>query len=161
MTAVVESSRNQPSTDRLVGVRKALWAVLGLMILQGVLGIYVNLFSSLPVPSDPNAVFPIVFSTPVLAAHFLNALALIGLSAYLVWSAGRVRVPGLRFWSAMLLVAFFAATYSGYHFTGTQNNDYSFAMELGFLAALGVVALLIYRVGVSLVVERGVSAVTG
>lgn len=139
---------------RLAQIRLTLWVVLGLMVVQGALGIYVNLFGNLSAPSDPNAVFPIVFGSPVLAAHFLNAFALIGLTAFLLVRSGDGQIPGLRMWSALLLAAFVAAAYSGYHFTGTQENVYSFSMEMGFLVALVLVAVLIYRTGVTIATVR-------
>lgn len=140
--------------NRLAQIRLSLWIVLGLMAVQGALGIYVNLFGNLSAPSDPNAVFPIVFGSPVLAAHFLNAFALIGLTAFLLVRAGGVQIPGLRAWSGLLLASFVAAAYSGYHFTGTQENIYSFSMEMGFLVALVLVAVLIYRTGVTIATAR-------
>lgn len=128
-------------------VRSALWVMLGSMVLQGMLGIYLNLFVGLTAPSDPNAVFPIVFAHPVLTVHFFNALFLVALSAFLLIRAGGVGVPYLRLGSALLLVTFLVASYSGYHFVGTENNGYSFAMETGFFAALVLVVVLLQRTG--------------
>jgi uncharacterized membrane protein len=142
----VASSSSNP-LSRLPSARWALWSTLALMMLQGALGIYLNLYVSLPTPSDPNAVFPIIFSNPVLAAHFLNAFALMGLSIFLIVVAPRTGIAGLRAWSGLLLAAFVAAGYSGYHFTGTEENGYSFAMEMAFFAAVVLVVVLIYRSG--------------
>ena len=128
-------------------VRLALWVMLGSMVVQGMLGIYLNLYGNLTAPSDPNAVFPIVFGNAVLAVHFLNALFLVALSAYALARSGGLGVPYLRPGSALLVVTFVLASYSGYHFTGTQNNGYSFAMETAFFLALVLVVVLLQRTG--------------
>lgn len=130
---------------RIGRVHSLLWMVLGLMFLQGVLGIYLNLFVPLTAPSDPNAVFPIVFGNPILTVHFLNALLLVALAATLLAISGGMGVKWLRPGSALLLLAFVVASYSGYHFVGSEDNVYSFAMEMGFFGAMGLTVLLIHR----------------
>jgi hypothetical protein len=133
-----------PSLSR---VRFTLWLLVPVLILQAAMGIFLNLFVTLPLPANLGVVFPVIFSDPVLSSHFLVGVLLIALAAAAaVFSRG----PALRStrYTAIALALIFAGTaYAGYHFVGTQENSYSFLMEIGFLASIGLLFLLLYLTG--------------
>jgi heme A synthase len=129
---------------RMRQLRRMAWALLVLLILESLLGIFANLFITLPCG---DAIVPIFTSIPVLALHVFDGFAMLLLAAYFLLLAHRAGLRRLRNVAALevLFVAF--AIQEGFAFAATQNNDYSFGMEVGFLLAILGVARLLYLLG--------------
>lgn len=128
-------------------IQRGLVLLLGVLVLQNALGVYVNLFVTLSLPANLGTVFPVIFSNPILILHALAALVLVaGSIRFLV---ARTAIVGVRFRqvAAVMLVVVAVTSYMGYHFVGTQENVYSFAMEMGFLATLVLALYLRHLLG--------------
>lgn len=127
--------------------RAAAGLSFALLLVQNALGLYLNLYVTLARPAGIGSVFPVLVSNPVLIAHGVNAMALLGLAILLAVVGGRARagrtVRGLGLASILALAV---TAYLGYHFVATQENGYSFGMELGYLSALALQAAILYRV---------------
>jgi hypothetical protein len=119
---------------------------VGLLVVENALGIYVNLFVSLALPSSIANVFPVLFSNTVLIAHGVVAALLIAASAILIVLTGRTGDPSLRYLAIAALLVLALTSYLGYHFVATQENLYSFGMEMGFLAVLLLQMAVLARV---------------
>jgi len=127
MTTKTQQHDNQAaaSSRRLGALRGNCMGAAVLLIIQFGLGIVVNLYVTLP---DHKPFFSTVFGSPLLAAHVIVAVALLGASmSALVRAihARRVIVP-----TAVGFAAVLAAAIAGAAFTSSQNTGASLAMAL-------------------------------
>lgn len=112
--------------------------------MQCIIGVGVAVLVTLP--SSPS--FMTVFtSIPLLTAHVVLALLLIVVALYATVLAYRLHLPGIAGWEALATAFLLFASQEGLAFTSTQNNAYSLGMVLGFLGALFVQVVVIYRLG--------------
>lgn len=134
------------SVDRLGKLNRIVrWTgvLLGLQILQNLIGMALNLYVT--VPTSPT--FAEVFlSIPVLSFHILNGFLVVALAAVLLVLVRRVAVAGVTGWAVVLLVGVVVALQEGFAFVFTQDNAYSYGMEVGFLVAVAASAGVLYRV---------------
>lgn len=129
--------------ERLRAIVRWSWITLLLLLLQNVMGTYLNLYVDLTqFPSGDAAIRSVV----VLDLHVLNAIAIIGTSAYVLAKAVRTRDRTMRL-SALAGLAFvILAFFSGIEFTFFGDVDaFSFLMEVGFLGIIGCVVLVLYE----------------
>lgn len=119
------------------------WAVLVLLFVQNVLGIYLNLF--VPLPEGPS-LDSLMASYSVLAAHVIVGILLLVAPGIVLYLAARARRADL--WApALATLAFaFLAFMSGIEFViGGQDDALSFLMELGFLGVVASDVLVLYQ----------------
>ena len=119
------------------------WTIAALLAVQNAGGILLNLYITLP-SDDPAAA---IATIPSLALHVGNAFLLIALAVYVLVLAHRARWRTVRNLAAVLVAALAVAVEEGFAFTATQDDGFSFGMELGFLAAVLAVAGILYRTG--------------
>lgn len=115
--------------------QKLLYSELGLLVVQYLLGMYVNLY--VDVPSTLTAAFWESQTTLIIIAHMWVGAALLGIAIYLAIRSSTIRIPGVRTssLSGLLWVSF--AFLSGIAFLfGGANNLFSYAMAAGFLFAV-------------------------
>lgn len=129
---------------RLHQLRRMAWGLLLLLVLESLLGIFANLFITLPKGDVIGAIFT---SIPVLALHVFDGFAMLLVAAYFLLLAHRAGLRRLRNVAALEVVFVAFAIQEGFAFAVTQNNDYSFGMEVGFLLAVLGVARLLYLLG--------------
>jgi len=111
-------------------------------VVECVIGIALALYVSLP--SSPS--FLTVFtSVPLLTAHIALAFLLTIVALYATLLALRLRVPGVAGWEALTTLFLLVAVQEGFAFTFDQNNLYVLGMVVGFLGALVVQGVVIYR----------------
>jgi len=110
--------------------------LMGALIVQYVLGMYVNLFLTFPNNATEGQLWEFAWSQPPLAAHIILAiLILIGAIALCI----RAIHYKNRRWiiaSSLGLVAILAAGASGATFIPSQIDWYSYSMSIFFLAAI-------------------------
>ncbi len=118
------------------------WVLFGLLVVECVIGIALAMYVSLP--SSPS--FLTVFtSVPLLTAHIALAFLLTIVALYATLLALRLRVPGVAGWEALTTLFLLVAVQEGFAFTFNQNNLYVLGMVVGFLGALVVQGVVIYR----------------
>lgn len=118
------------------------WALLVLLLIQNVLGIYLNLFVTLPPSHDLAA---LIASYAVLAIHVIVGFLILGAAAVVLFLAARSRRTTLWVSALVSLVFAFLAFSSGVEFTvGGQDNVLSFVMELAFLGVVAFDVLVLY-----------------
>lgn len=118
------------------------WVLVALLLLQNVMGIYLNLFVPLPQSTDLAA---LLASYSVLAIHVALGFFILGTAGVILFLAGRTR--RLSLWLPALGSLSFAllAFSSGVEFTiGGQDDLFSFLMELLFLGAVGCDVVVLY-----------------
>lgn len=139
-----------PSADAAAVARRRVTrlagSMVGLLVVQNALGIYVNLFVNLAIPSSIATVFPVIFSNPVLIVHGLVAWLLIGAAAAEIAVGGRTGDRWIRPLAIAAVLVLALTAYLGYHFVATQDNAYSFGMEMGFLTVLLLNVAILARV---------------
>lgn len=116
------------------------WPILGLLAVQFLLGMGLNLYVVLP----SGSVGAILASSPVLILHVLVALFLIGISARALLLAWRLRARRALAGGILALLSALVATGAGVSFTfGTGGAGASYAMSIGFVGMLiGAAALV-------------------
>ncbi|HKN06633.1 MAG TPA: hypothetical protein VJ021_03370 [Thermoplasmata archaeon] len=136
-------AENAPSARRAAErLRHLGWVLFGLLVVECVIGIALALYVSLP--SSPS--FLTVFtSVPLLTAHIALAFLLTIVALYATLLALRLRVPGVAGWEALTTLFLLVAVQEGFAFTFDQNNLYVLGMVVGFLGALVVQGVVIYR----------------
>jgi hypothetical protein len=143
MTGSGDRSRSNSEPD-LPRLRRMAWTLLVLLVLENVLGIFANLYVTLP---SGNATLAIFTSIPVLALHVLNAFLMLGLAAYFLLLCHRTGLRRLRNVAALEILFLVFAIQEGFAFAATQNNVYSFGMDVAFLLSVTAVARILYLVG--------------
>ena len=110
--------------------------LIGALIVQYVLGMYVNLFVSFPQNAIQRQLWEFAWSQPSVAAHIILAiLILLGAIVILV----RAILSKNRTWiiaTSVGLIAILAAGSSGATFISSQGDLYSYAMSLAFLVSI-------------------------
>ena len=99
---------------------------------------------ALPVPSSIGAVFVLA---PLLTIHIANAFLLVLGGVFLARYGWRTRERRLRAISLGALASVVVALQEGFAFTFTQNNAFSFGMEMGFLGAMILCGTLLWWTG--------------
>ncbi len=123
----------------------ALWAwiLLASLLVQNVVGIYLNLFVPLPQSSD---LAPLLAAYSVLALHVAVGFLILATAGILVFLAARIGRASLWIPALGSLVFSLMAFSSGVEFTvGGQNDLLSFVMELAFLGAVACDAVVLYE----------------
>jgi hypothetical protein len=129
---------------RLRGVRGLLWSLLGLLAVEFALGMGVNLFLILSLPSGYPGVIGVIASSPLLSAHALLAFLLLILSVILCVRTGSPMPARRRGLSIALAVTLVGTIFAGYSFVESQSNALSYGMALGFIVALLLVVALLH-----------------
>lgn len=118
------------------------WALLALLLVQNVLGIYLNLFVTLPESRDLAA---LLAAYSVLALHVTIGFLVLGTAAVILFLAARTRRLGLWLPAVGSLAFAFLAFSTGVEFTiGGQDDALSFLMELFFLGVVGCDVIVLY-----------------
>jgi len=116
--------------------------LLGLLVVESVLGVAIAMYVSLP--SSPT--FLSVFtSIPLLTAHIVLAFLLVVVAVYATVLAWRLRVSGTTGLEVLTLLFLLFAIQEGFAYTFDQNNMYALGMVVGFLGALVVQVVVVYR----------------
>jgi hypothetical protein len=142
--ATAPSTSLDRAATNLRGLRQFAWIGLLLLLIQNVTGIVLNLYVMLPIPGSFGAVFVLA---PVLTVHIVNALLLVAGGALLALYGWRTRVARLRAASLGALASVVVGVQEGFVFTFTQNNAFSFGMEMGFLGAVFLCGTLLFLTG--------------
>ncbi len=130
MTASVRPAAAAPS---IRSVRILALPMVILLAVEFLLGMALNLF----VAVGNGSAVAVLSSNPVLVAHVVVALLLLGLSGRAVVGSFRYPVRSLRVGAALALVSSVAATLAGSSFTfGGQNGWASYGMSVAFLGVL-------------------------
>jgi len=141
-------------------MRFTLWlrALVSLLSVQFLLGIWVNLYGSVPDSNSLVAAFRYT-GDPVLSAHMLLAVVLVVLAFVITVGAFDPAAPPRLRWLALAgLVTLFGAYEAGIQFimSGYSSNLDSFLMALAF-----IVAMVFYGVAQTVVGPSGPSADRG
>ena len=131
MTLSQDTRIPPPATTRLAALRGNCMGAAVLLIVQFGLGIGVNLYVTLP---SNKSFFATVFSSGVVAAHAIVALALLGAAI-----SALVRAIGVRRGVAFTLAglaAILVAAGAGVSFAGNQSNGASLTMALATAVAM-------------------------
>jgi heme A synthase len=132
------------------GLRPYIFAALLLLLLQYALGMWVNLFATIPAPDHGNGLFTAFGSAvtrgPVgLTLHALLGTFLVASAIALVIRAARTRKATPTVLSSVGLLAIIAAWVNGALFVGNGANGSSFGMAMGAgLALLCYVTMLFH-----------------
>lgn len=127
--------------------RIALWAwtLLALLLVQNILGIYLNLFVALPPSHDLGS---LVASYAALAVHVLVGFLILGTGGVVLYLSARSRRAALWVPALVALASAFLAFSTGVEFTvGGQDNLLSFVMEVAFLGVVAGDVLVLYVAG--------------
>lgn len=118
------------------------WAVLAVLLLQNVVGIYLNLFVALPTSPDLGT---LIASYSALAMHVALGFLLLATTGIVVYLAARSRNVSLWVPAVATLAFSLLAFSSGVEFTiGGQDDLVSFVMEIAFLGAVASDVLVLY-----------------
>ena len=115
-----------------------LRAIVGLLSLQFLLGIWVNLYGSFPATSDVQVAFT-YGGDPGLTGHYILAAVLVVLAVTIVLAAFRSGFPArLRWLTLGGLLSVLWASISGVEFilSGFTDNSVSFSMAFAFIVAM-------------------------
>jgi hypothetical protein len=130
----------KPTSRRLSGLRRASFAAFVLLVAQFVLGIYINLYVTVPSADHAHGLGQAIANGPAgLTVHIVLGLLLILAALGFLVQAILSRQPALIAAAVLGLLAMIGAAASGSSFTGSGRNDASMAM-----AALAAVGLLCY-----------------
>ncbi|HET7244631.1 MAG TPA: hypothetical protein VFJ07_07315 [Streptosporangiaceae bacterium] len=144
-------------TAGLARVRRASLATLVLVVAEYVIGMYVNLYSTVPEADHGQGLGAAIGNGPVLLSIHAVIGLLLGLGALgVAWQAVRSRRAAVIAWSAVGLLALAMATVAGAGFTNTGDRSASMAMSV-----LTGVALLCYAANIYLVRPQGTGTGTG
>ena len=131
---------------RVRRVRRILWALLGLLAIEFALGMAVNLFVSLSLPSGYPELLSVIESSGILSAHTVVAILLLFGSVVLCTQTGKPFLARVRGLSVLLTVTLVGTIFMGYSFVESQSNAFSYGMAMGFLVAFLLVVGLIHSV---------------
>jgi len=115
-----------------------LRAIVVLLSLQFVLGIWVALFGSFPSTDSVSAAL-MYGGDPVLTGHYLLAVVLLLLAVAVVYASIRPGIPArLRWYTLGGLLSIVWGWAAGIEFilSGFSNNEASFSMALAFIVAM-------------------------
>ncbi len=117
------------------GLRGLAILVIGLLVIQFVLGMVTNLYVQFPGADQPGQSWAVMRSQAPAAAHIVIGVLLLVSAVIFVIRAAR---KDNRRWlasSGVGLIAIIVAIYGGVTFVSSQVNAYSLAMALAFLVA--------------------------
>ncbi len=118
------------------------WALLALLLLQNILGIYLNLFVALPASQDLAA---LLASYSVLAMHVTVGFLILATAGVILFLGARTHRGALWIPALAALVFALLAFSTGVEFTiGGQDDVLSFLMEIAFLGVVGSDVLVLY-----------------
>ncbi|MCI4325597.1 MAG: hypothetical protein L3K00_06930 [Thermoplasmata archaeon] len=120
------------------------WGLLGLLVIENLLGIFATLYITLP---SGNAIPAIFTSYPVLALHVANGFLMLAAALFLTYRAHSIGAFPLRNAAALEVVFLALAIQEGFAYAATQNNVYSFGMDFAFLMAVLAVARMLFLLG--------------
>jgi hypothetical protein len=154
MSLRAESPARPSGTSAIAGlaqVRRASLVALVLVVAEYVIGMYVNLYTTIPRADHGHGVGTAITNGPaMLSLHAVIGL-LLGLGALgVLVQAVRSRRPAVIAWSAAGLLALAMAAVAGAGFTSTGDRTASLAMSV-----LTGVALLCYAANIYLVRPPG------
>lgn len=138
-----------PRADRPRPDPRSVWGTLGLPLLgmlaiELLLGMALNLFTTLPTGSPAS----IVLSSPVLILHMVLGVLLVGITSRAVVLSARIRERAAISASVLGLVSVLVALLAGLSFTfGDQSNAASFGMAAGFTGAFISAGLILWLRG--------------
>ncbi len=117
--------------------------MLVLLLLQNLLGIYLNLFVPLPQGPDLLALMAVY---AVLAVHVVVGISLLVSTGVVLLLAARAHLRSLWAPALVSFASTFAAFESGIEFViGGQGDWFSFLMEAFFLAAVAFDVLVLFQ----------------
>ncbi len=142
--SVAPGSLPPVQAKRLRSLRVALNAIIGLLFLQFLMGMWANLFASFPSPGpSPGQGFGVVSlimssRMSVLMVHAVTGLVILALSIAAVALTRGQKQKNLVLFGMLGLVSVLVAVYSGYYFvySGYTSGVYSFVMAAGFICAI-------------------------
>jgi hypothetical protein len=123
--------------------------MFGLLALQNLAGIWLNLYVSVRDTTSYDGVFPAMFASDAGAVHAIVGLliggnAILALARTWSWSDS-----GPRWVAAISLLLVAVASYLGFHFVQSGGDDlYSLGMEIAFMGIVLCQAALLYLVAV-------------
>lgn len=132
MTGSETADAPSPRTSSRQSIGEA-WGILVLLVVEAIIGVGVSLYVSLPSSPTYAQVF---VSYPLLTAHIVVALLLLGATAHQVVRARRSGVVGLLWKTVLTFLFVLLAIQEGLSFSFTQNNMFVGGMVVGFLGAL-------------------------
>ncbi|HEV8666492.1 MAG TPA: hypothetical protein VN665_01415 [Candidatus Paceibacterota bacterium] len=115
--------------------------LIGALVVQYALGMYVNLFVSFPENATDGQLWEFAWSQPPLAAHIILAILLLLGAIVALVRAVLYKNKGWIIANTVGLLAILAAGASGASFIPSQGDIYSYSMSLAFLAAMLAYAL--------------------
>jgi hypothetical protein len=131
----------------LARVRRGSLVALVLVVAEYVIGMYVNLYSTVPGADQGHGLGAAIGNGPALLSIHAVIGLLLGLGALgVLWQAIRSRRAAVIAWSAAGLIALAMADVAGAGFTNTGDRSASMAMSV-----LTGAALLCYAANISLV----------
>ena len=149
MSVRAESPVRPPGTAATAGlarVRRASLVALVLVVAEYVIGMYVNLYATIPRADHGHDVGTAISNGPVMLSIHAVVGLLLGLGALgVLVQAIRSRRPAVIAWSAAGLAALAMASVAGAGFTSTGDRSASMAMSV-----LTGVALVCYAVNIYL-----------
>ena len=128
---------------------RVVWGTLGLPLLgmlaiELLLGMALNLFTALPTGSPAS----IVLSSPLLLLHMVLGVLLVGITSRAVVLSARIHERAALSASALGLVSVLVALLAGLSFTfGDPSNAASFGMAAGFTGAFLSAGLILWLRG--------------
>ncbi|MCI4350306.1 MAG: hypothetical protein L3K15_02170 [Thermoplasmata archaeon] len=144
MVDISAAEPRDPAVGDLQSLRRFAWIALFLLVVQNATGLFLNLYVALPIPGSFGAVFVLA---PILTVHIVTAFLLVIGGVALARFGFRTRLPRLKWISIAALISVVFAVQEGFAFTFTQNNAFSFGMEMGFLGAMVLCGTLLYVTG--------------
>ena len=139
-STTVPGTAGRPTARRAGGMRRASFAAFVMLVVQFALGIYVNLYVTVPGADHGHGFGQAIANGPAgLTLHIVLGLLLILAALGFLVQAILARQPALIAAAALGLLAMIGAAASGSAFTGSGRAGASMAM-----AALAAVGLLCY-----------------
>ncbi|HLI00282.1 MAG TPA: hypothetical protein VKV06_05815 [Acidimicrobiales bacterium] len=135
----------------MIMLRRASLAAFVLLLIQYALGMYVNLYVTVPAADHGQSVGKVISEGPgALSVHAVIGLLLVLDAIWLVVLASRTRRWGVVTADAVGLVAILGAAFAGASFASQSSNGASMGMAL-----LAGVAILSYGVSLYLLPRKG------
>ena len=140
---------NARAATRLRGLRGASFGAMIMLTIQFGLGMWVNLFATLPASDRGKGLLPAVGGALTAGPLGLTLHALLGLALLVTGSAALIRAILVRApaWIVVTLIALCAivlAGVNGARFVGSSSDGSSFVMALAEAVALACYALVLF-----------------
>jgi hypothetical protein len=138
--ATIAVTTGRLTASRVTGLRRSSFAAFVMLVVQFALGIYVNLFVTVPSADHGHGIGQAIANGPAgLTLHIALGLLLILAALGFLVQAILARQPALIAAAVLGLLAMIGAAASGSAFTGSGRDNASMAM-----AALAAIGLLCY-----------------